>query len=56
MSKEEIKREAELRNMSQRAVREEFQRQRTAKRVAELMTPEVATAILQARGVLVRHA
>jgi hypothetical protein len=52
MSKEEIKRQAELRNISQKAVREEFRRQLIAKRVEELMRPEVATAILINRGVL----
>jgi hypothetical protein len=51
MSKEEIRRQAELQNMSQKAVREEFRRQQIARRVEELMRPEVATAILRARGV-----
>ena len=51
MSKEDIKREAALRGISQRAVREEYRRQQIAEGVAELMRPEVAKAILQARGV-----
>jgi hypothetical protein len=51
MSKDEIKRQAELRSISQKAVREEFKQKQIAKRVEELMRPEVATAILRARGV-----
>ena len=50
MSKEEIKRQATLRGISQRAVREEYQRQQIAKRVEELMRPETVKAILEARG------